>query len=86
MAEFAGRARTPAPARELVRTDRPRTRSHGSGRRWTVQRGDSRPTGGESRHRQNPRQPSHGQAGRADRAQLVVFTYETNLVRPGWLG
>ena len=37
-------------------------------------------------HRQDPRQPRDDQAGRADRAQLVVIAYETGLVRPGWLG
>ena len=84
VAEFATRAREPRPspswassptvsARSWVRRGRP------------VQRRDRRQAGRQPGDGQDPRQPGHGQARGRDRAQLVVFAYESGLVRPGWL-
>ena len=47
--------------------------------------GDRRGARHQSDDREDARQPGHDEARRLGSAQLVVFAYESGLVRPGWL-
>jgi DNA-binding NarL/FixJ family response regulator len=86
IAEFAGRARTPAPPRELATlTDRERevmalVGAGLSNEEIAAQLFVSPATAKTHVSR------AMVKLGARDRAQLVVFAYEAGLVRPGWLG
>jgi DNA-binding NarL/FixJ family response regulator len=86
IAEFAGRARTPAPPRELDSlTDRERevmalVGAGLSNEEIATQLFVSPATAKTHVSR------AMVKLGARDRAQLVVFAYEAGLVRPGWLG
>jgi DNA-binding NarL/FixJ family response regulator len=86
IAEFAGRARTPAPPRELgTLTDRERevmalVGAGLSNEEIATQLFVSPATAKTHVSR------AMVKLGARDRAQLVVFAYEAGLVRPGWLG
>jgi DNA-binding NarL/FixJ family response regulator len=86
IAEFAGRARTPAPPRELGSlTDRERevmalVGAGLSNEEIATQLFVSPATAKTHVSR------AMVKLGARDRAQLVVFAYEAGLVRPGWLG
>jgi DNA-binding NarL/FixJ family response regulator len=86
IAEFAGRARTPAPPRELgTLTDRERevmalVGAGLSNEEIAAQLFVSPATAKTHVSR------AMVKLGARDRAQLVVFAYEAGLVRPGWLG
>jgi DNA-binding NarL/FixJ family response regulator len=85
IAEFAGRARTPAPPRELATlTDRERevmalVGAGMSNEEIAAQLFVSPATAKTHVSR------AMVKLGARDRAQLVVFAYEAGLVRPGWL-
>jgi DNA-binding NarL/FixJ family response regulator len=85
IAEFAGRARTPAPPRQLdALTDRERevmalVGAGLSNDEIAAQLVVSPATAKTHVSRIMTRLAVH------DRAQLVVLAYETGLVRPGWL-
>jgi DNA-binding NarL/FixJ family response regulator len=86
IAEFAGRARTPAPPRELDSlTERERevmalVGAGLSNEEIAAQLFVSPATAKTHVSR------AMVKLGARDRAQLVVFAYEAGLVRPGWLG
>ena len=85
IAEFATRSRATRRTPAADNPDCSRARSGDPRRHWAVQRRHRRQALHERLHRQDPRHPRHGQTRRGDRSQLVVFAYESGLVRPGWV-
>jgi DNA-binding NarL/FixJ family response regulator len=86
IAEFAGRAKTPAPPRELgVLTDREREVMAlvGAGLSNEEIAGQLFVSPATAKTHVSR---AMVKLGARDRAQLVVFAYEAGLVRPGWLG
>lgn len=86
IAEFAGRARTPAPPRELdALTDREREVMAlvGAGLSNEEIAGQLFVSPATAKTHVSR---AMVKLGARDRAQLVVFAYEAGLVRPGWLG
>ena len=79
---FAG-APGPRPRSAAGRADRPRARGAG----WWPAVGPTPRSPAElyvsEADREDPRRACPGQAGLRDRAQAVVFAYESGLVRPG---
>jgi DNA-binding NarL/FixJ family response regulator len=86
IAEFAGRAKTPAPPRELgALTDREREVMAlvGAGLSNEEIAGQLFVSPATAKTHVSR---AMVKLGARDRAQLVVFAYEAGLVRPGWLG
>jgi DNA-binding NarL/FixJ family response regulator len=86
IAEFAGRARTPRPPRELeTLTDREREVMAlvGAGLSNEEIAGQLFVSPATAKTHVSR---AMVKLGARDRAQLVVFAYEAGLVRPGWLG
>jgi DNA-binding NarL/FixJ family response regulator len=86
IAEFAGRAKTPAPPRELgALTDREREVMAlvGAGLSNEEIAGQLFVSPATAKTHVSR---TMVKLGARDRAQLVVFAYEAGLVRPGWLG
>jgi DNA-binding NarL/FixJ family response regulator len=86
IAEFAGRAKTPAPPRELgALTDREREVMAlvGAGLSNEEIAGHLFVSPATAKTHVSR---AMVKLGARDRAQLVVFAYEAGLVRPGWLG
>jgi DNA-binding NarL/FixJ family response regulator len=86
IAEFAGRAKTPSPPRELgTLTDREREVMAlvGAGLSNEEIAGQLFVSPATAKTHVSR---AMGKLGARDRAQLVVYAYEAGLVRPGWLG
>ena len=84
IAEFRRVPKPPVPPRNSASSPN-RARGSSPGGRRLHKRGDRRAALHEPGHGPYPRQPGHDRARGRDRAQLVVYSYETGLVRPGWL-
>jgi DNA-binding NarL/FixJ family response regulator len=86
ISEFAGRARTPAPPRELgALTDREREVMALVGAGLSNEEIASALVVSPATAKTHVSRAMI-KLGARDRAQLVVFAYEAGLVRPGWLG
>jgi DNA-binding NarL/FixJ family response regulator len=86
IAEFAGRARTPAPPRELdALTEREREVMALVGAGLSNEEIATRLFVSPATAKTHVSR-AMVKLGARDRAQLVVFAYEAGLVRPGWLG
>jgi DNA-binding NarL/FixJ family response regulator len=86
IAEFAGRAKTPAPPRELgALTDREREVMALVGAGLSNEEIAGQLVVSPATAKTHVSR-AMVKLGARDRAQLVVFAYEAGLVRPGWLG